>query len=349
MKVQELHDPAAWAEFTKENGGGILQSFELGELYSEVEEPCRYLVVRNDEGDLQLLAMVLRKPLAFGYSYYYCPEGPIVRGGDWSEPANVEALTTLNTYLRRRARRDHAVFAKIEPHVAQSAPMTKAFQTLSWRPSPVSLQAQHVAHVDISPSENDIWDNFKKNARYNIRYAEKQGVEVVRGQGPWELGMFSQLYHATAAEKNFSYRDKAYLEAFRQHLMEDRNLAEAYVAIHDGEPIAAAIVTYYGNESVYLYAGSSKRNQTLYGTYLIQWEAMKEAKRRGCTFYNMTGVAATADPEDAWAGLRRFKLKFGSEVVHLVGAHDAVYKPLLYQALSLGAKLRQLVRPGQTS
>lgn len=349
MKVEELHDRAAWADFTKANGGGILQSFELGELHTDVENPCLYLAVR-DAGEIQLLAMVLRKTLKFGYGYYYCPEGPTVKNADWSDPQNIEALAALNGYLRKRARRDSAIFAKIEPHIPESSAIEKTFAGLNWQRSSTSHQAEHVAHVDLSPSEDTIWANFKKNARYNIRYAEKQGVEVVRGQGPWEMAAFSKLYHDTAQERGFSHRDKAYLEHFRQHLMEDCDLADVYVAVHEGEPIAAAIVTYYGNEAVYLYAGSNKRNQTLYGTYLIQWAAMKEAKNRGCTFYNMTGVAATEDQDDAWAGLRRFKLKFGSTVVHLVGAHDAVYKPVLYRLMTLPAAARRLVgRPAQTS
>lgn len=343
MKVEELHDRAAWLEFTTRHGGGILQSFEFGELHGRVGEPCLYLVARDDSG-IRLTAMVLRKPLLFGYGYYYCPEGPIVRNGDWHSEENQCALVALKTYLRRRSWRDRAAFLKIEPHLPEDTAAGSAFRSAGLRRSPVSLQAQHVAHVDLSADEETIWGRFKKDARYSIRYAERQGVTVMRGRGPRELTMFAKLYHATAADKNFSSRDQVYLEQFRQTLMEDNDRAEVFVALHDGEPIAASIVTYYGQESIYLYAGSSKQNQTLYGTYLLQWEAIKEAKRRGCAVYNMTGVAPTADPEDPWAGLRRFKLKFGAEVVDLVGAYDAVYKPALYSLLTAGGRLRRLRR-----
>lgn len=349
MKVEELHDRAAWAEFTRENSGGILQSFELGELYSDVERPCLYLVAR-EEGIIQLTAMVLRKPLALGYTYYYCPEGPIVKRGDWNDDTNRAALRALIQYLRKRSIGDRAVYLKVEPHVSAGSGVRDTFKTVGLKNSMISLQAEHVAHVDLTRSQSDIWASFKKDARYSIRYAERQDVKVIRGRGPRELAMFSKLYHQTASEKNFSYRDKAYLEKFHQHLMEDRDFAEVFVALHEGKPISASIVTYYGNEAVYLYAGSDKRNQTLYGAYLIQWETIKEAKRRGCKRYNMTGVAGTSDTKDPWAGLRRFKLKFGSEVVHLAGAHDIAYKPLLYRALNAGPSIRKLaLGPKQTS
>ncbi len=346
MNVEELHDRAAWADFTRANGGGILQSFELGELYTKVEHPCLYLVVRDDEG-IRLAAMVLRKEMAFGYSYYYCPEGPIVRGGDWTDPHNQVALAAFKRYLRRRARQDHAVYLKLEPHVADDPGRQKTFQELGFARSRVSLQSEHVAHVDISSDEDTVWQNFKKDARYSIRYAERQGVEVIRGRGPWELSLFMKLYQATAKERGFPSRDKDYLEQFRQTLMEDRDLADIFIARHEGEPIAASIVTYYGDEAVYLYAGSAKANQTLYGTYLLQWAAIKEAKRRGCLVYNMTGVAATSDPNDSWAGLRRFKLKFGAEVVDLLGAHDTAFKPALYRLSQTTDVLRKLLRPAR--
>lgn len=342
MKVEELHDRAAWAEFTKANDGGLLQSFELGELHTEVERRCLFLVVR-EEGVIRLTAMVLRKPIALGYTYYYCPEGPVVKDGNWNDARNKLALAALNRHLRKRSFSDRAVYLKIEPHIPTAKETLQAFTELRFRPSKVSLQAEHVAHVDITRSETAIWDSFKKDARYSIRYAERQGVEIIRGRGPREMAMFAKLYHQTASDKSFSHRDKSYLETFRQHLMEDTDVAEVYVALCEGKPIAASIITYYGDEAVYLYAGSNKRNQTLYGTYLIQWEAIKEAKRRGCRRYNMTGVAASSDSNDPWAGLRRFKLKFGSTVVHLVGAQDYAYKPVLYRILSLGSAARKLV------
>jgi lipid II:glycine glycyltransferase (peptidoglycan interpeptide bridge formation enzyme) len=107
--------------------------------------------------------------------------------------------------------------------------------------------------------------------------------------------------------------------------------------------VAAILVTFIGNEAVYLYGGSSPQDRNVYGSYIVQWAGMQEARKRGCGYYNMTGVAATDDPADAWAGLRQFKLKFGADVVHLLGARDQVYKPLLYAAFTNADRVRRRV------
>lgn len=329
MKVEELHDAQAWLEFNRVNNGTIYQSFEWGEFRGSDGSAALPLAVRDGDGTLRLMAMVLRRSIGFGFCYYYCPAGPIVKG-KWSDPLNLEALSLLNRQLRKRARRDRAVFLKIDPYATAPALPQHWLREFGFKESPLELNSRHVAHVDISCPEADVFAAFKKDARYSIRYAERQGVQVISGRGPHELALFKKLYHATSESKGFASRDAEYLRGLQGQLMEQNDLARVYVALHHGEPIAASIVTFYGREAVYMYAGSNAANQTLYGTYLLQWEAIKEAKRRGCTVYDMTGVAGTSDPEDPWAGLRRFKLKFGSEIKHWIGAYDAPYSRTLY-------------------
>ncbi len=76
-------------------------------------------------------------------------------------------------------------------------------------------------------------------------------------------------------------------------------------------------------------------------TYLLQWEAMRWAKARGCHEYDLWGVpdedeaTLEANFEKRHAGLwgvYRFKRGFGGEIKRAAQALDRVYNPLLYRA-----------------
>lgn len=75
-------------------------------------------------------------------------------------------------------------------------------------------------------------------------------------------------------------------------------------------------------------------------TYAVQWAAMRWAKARGCTTYDLWGVPDepeetlerhfTERNEGLW-GVYRFKRGFGGQVVRTVGTADRVYNKLVYR------------------
>ena len=57
-------------------------------------------------------------------------------------------------------------------------------------------------------------------------------------------------------------------------------------------------------------------------TYLLQWEAMKHAKAKGCTVYDLWGAPDVFDESDSMWGVYRFKEGLGGKVVRTLGAWD---------------------------
>ena len=71
-------------------------------------------------------------------------------------------------------------------------------------------------------------------------------------------------------------------------------------------------------------------------TYLLQWEAMRWAKARGCSVYDLWGVpdaeeaaleAGFAVRSDGLWGVYRFKRGFGGDLKRSAGAWDRAYLP----------------------
>ena len=69
-----------------------------------------------------------------------------------------------------------------------------------------------------------------------------------------------------------------------------KDLCEILVAEYEGKPLAALFVARNGNRAYYLYGASTNEERNRMPTYLLQWEAMKWAKARGCEEYDLWGV-----------------------------------------------------------
>lgn len=65
-------------------------------------------------------------------------------------------------------------------------------------------------------------------------------------------------------------------------------------------------------------------------TYLLQWEAIKVAKEKGCTRYDLWGAPVAFDESDSLWGVYRFKKGLGATVQRTMGAYDLPLKPWLY-------------------
>ena len=66
------------------------------------------------------------------------------------------------------------------------------------------------------------------------------------------------------------------------------------------------------------------------GAYLLQWEAILEAKRRGQKRYNFWGVVKPEQTKHRFYGVSIFKRGFGGDDVAYVHAQDLVIAPLRY-------------------
>ena len=85
--------------------------------------------------------------------------------------------------------------------------------------------------------------------------------------------------------------------------------------------LASAIIMYYGHQGAYHHGASIPTK--IPASYLLQWEAIKEAKQRGKKFYNFWGIA----PDDAPAshpfkGITLFKTGFGGQKYELLPCQD---------------------------
>jgi lipid II:glycine glycyltransferase (peptidoglycan interpeptide bridge formation enzyme) len=106
----------------------------------------------------------------------------------------------------------------------------------------------------------------------------------------------------------------------------------------------------FGNRAWYFYGASSNMHRDRMPNHLLQWEAIRWARSKGCKEYDLWGVpdanlstleANFAKESNGLWGVYRFKRGFGGELKRSVGPWDRIYKPYLYRIYSIWLKTRK--------
>jgi lipid II:glycine glycyltransferase (peptidoglycan interpeptide bridge formation enzyme) len=109
-------------------------------------------------------------------------------------------------------------------------------------------------------------------------------------------------------------------------------MAEPLIAEVDGQPVAALMVFRFAGTAYYLYGMSRQEHREKMPNHLLQWEAMRHARRAGCLAYDLWGAPEVFEARDPLWGVYRFKEGLGGQLVRTLGAWDYPVRPWLYRA-----------------
>jgi peptidoglycan pentaglycine glycine transferase (the first glycine) len=151
-----------------------------------------------------------------------------------------------------------------------------------------------------------------------------------------DLNMLYRMYAETSVRDKFVIRDEAYYRNVWGKYMQSpmsggRPAAEPLIAEVQDEMVAAIFVFYFAGRAYYLYGMSRAAHRDKMPNYLLQWEAMKRAKARGCTAYDLWGAPDEFNEADSMWGVFRFKEGLGGSVVRTLGAWDYPASPFWYK------------------
>ena len=268
---------------------------------------------------------ILFRRLPPGLTVGYIPK-PMI-----SDPSNNQFWDEVDFASRKH----RAIFLKLEPDSWNDSPLSEGEGRV--RASPHNIQPPSTIIINIKNSEEEILARMKQKTRYNIRLAEKKGVTV----RAWDdIESFHKMMLVTGVRDSFGVHSFGYYKRAYE-LLHPKQMGEILVAEHDGKPLAALFVARNGKRAYYLYGASTDEERNRMPAYLLQWEAMKWARARGCEEYDLWGVpdedeatleASFETRHDGLWGVYRFKRGFGGEIKRAVQAMDRVYNPLLYWA-----------------
>ncbi len=334
--MRETH--ADWNAFVATHAHGtILQTTDWGRFKADFG--WDWELVRSGEGGALLLFR--RLPLGLG-TIAYVPRGPVV------DKKNEADLRTIVTRLEERARARRAWALWLEPEWLEGEGARERLRRAGFAPSTRTVQPPRTLQVDLHPEEETLLSRMKSKTRYNIRLAGRKGVTVREGAVE-DAQVYYHLMEKTGKRNEFSIHSQAYYRRALEIFL-PQGEAALLIAEVEGDPVAAIIVFALGKSAWYFYGASSNRHREKMPTYALQWEAMRWAKRHGCTTYDLWGIP-DADREtleeeftqrsDGLWGVYRFKRGFGGQVVRYVGLWEKTLSPLYPLALRARGLLRR--------
>lgn len=341
----------------------FLQTYEWGQVKAKYGWEPIYLIwdsegKMNEERDashlssfvfppsaaaLILKRRIIRNGFAARLSVLYSPKGPLL---DWTnESLRDRVLNDLQSFAKKQG----AIFLKMDPDMVlgTGAPegegdvpenngqaVMSELKRRGWEYSSDQIQFRNTVIIDLNPSEEELLARMKQKTRYNIRLAEKKGVSLCVGKLD-DLSMLYKMYAETSVRDGFVIRDEGYYKTVWTLFMNSTEpTCEPLIAEVDGEPVAAIFVFYFAGCAYYVYGMSRDAHREKMPNYLLQWEAIKRAKARGCVVYDLWGAPEVFDESDSMWGVYRFKEGLGGRVVHTLGAWDFAPSPLWYKMYS---------------
>ncbi len=266
------------------------------------------------------MALVVRHPLPFGLCWLEVPRGPLFE--------DEKSLEKFLTEVQKLAKKEKAIFVRLSPYEKLPAPSSQLPAALGDHHPETSLL------LDLTPTEEEILAQMKPKGRYNIKVAEKHHLVV---EPSLQVEDFYNILTQTGNRDGFGIHSQAYYQKMLDALGEK---AQLLVAKHEGKVIAGGIFVYLDEVGIYYYGASDHDFRKQMAPYLIQWEAIKEAKKRGCKTYDFLGIAPEGAQNHAWAGVTDFKKKFGGKVVDYPQAKDLVIRPFWYWVYKMRKKVK---------
>jgi peptidoglycan pentaglycine glycine transferase (the first glycine) len=340
----------------------FLQTYEWGQVKAKYGWEPIY-VVWDKQGNMQvekdvirlssfvfppsaaliLKRQILRNGFAARLSILYLPKGPLL---DWTNEAlRNRALDDLQSFARKQG----AIFLKMDPDVVlgtgipnnQDDALDNGGQAVmselkrrGWGYASDQIQFKNTVLIHLNPSEEEILGRMKQKTRYNIRLAERKGVSVRVGTKD-DLPILYKMYAETSVRDGFVIRDEGYYQTVWNLFMNSSDpTCEPLIAQINGEAVASIFVFYFARRAYYVYGMSRDAHREKMPTYLLQWEAMRRAKAKGCSVYDLWGAPDVFNESDSLWGVYRFKEGFGGKVIRTLGAWDFAPNPLWYKLYS---------------
>lgn len=317
--TKEINNKQEWEKYVLGcNPRSFLQSWNWGETNKLQGDKVIRLGFYEGK-NLRGICLLIKQEAKRGV-HFLVPGGPLI---DWK---NKKLAKYAISEIRRLAKENGAWFVRVRPEILDSSKARASIRQYGFVRAPIHLHAENTWVLNIDKSEEELLAGMRKNTRYSVRKSLEEGLNVRKSTDPKKTKILARLQKATVKRHGFVGFKKSLFTAQIETFGRD-NQAALFLIDKNKKPLVAAIIIFYGDYSYYHHSSSSEMARKTYASYLLQWEVMREAKKRGCKYYNLWGIAPSDNPKHRFYGVSVFKKGFGGKKVDWLHAHDIVISP----------------------
>ena len=167
------------------------------------------------------------------------------------------------------------------------------------------IPAVVASDLDVAESLMAIYHSKTRNA---VRKAQKSGLEVYHSGSEHHLRRLYELHVEGMQAIGVPAKNWSFFAATREHCVYDRDY-RVYVAEKDGLIVSALLVFFYNRVAEYYVPATLAEYRPLQPMSVLILEAMCEASRRGCLYWNWGGTQrsnkAVYDFKSSWGSIDR--------------------------------------------
>ncbi len=235
------------------NKSHFMQSHYFGEIM-KYKNFTPYYVGLKENDKLVATALLLKKKLIGNYCYFYCPRGYII---DYS---NYKLLNTFTNYIKKFAKKNKALFVKIDPDVKlhdldqdgnvlgnSHEKLVDYLEMLGYKHKGfntefVNEQPRFTFRLDINKSLDDIYKNIHPTTRKILNKGNQYHLNMYKGSIE-DIPKFYETMKDTAVREHLHLTPMEYYKNFYA-ILNKQNMSDLYIVevdIHD------LIITYEKN------------------------------------------------------------------------------------------------------
>lgn len=316
LNIQEITNKKQWEDFicsVSHDFPPFFQTWNWGEVQKKIGEKIWRLGLYNNKKLIGVASVTCID--AKRGKYLHLRHGPVLT--DYKK----EYIDFLMQFLSEKGKKLGAAFIRLSPLVHKQI-ATEILPGREFRDAQIHAMDAEVCWVlPLNQTEEQILQAMRKSHRYLIKKSLSLELEIERTKNMNKIKEFIPLYTKLAHRKHF-IAHKGIIEEFS--IFAKNNEALLFLARYDNKIIAGALIDFVNGMAIYRHSASDEAYRHIPAMYLLQWEVIKEAKKRGILYYNFWGIAPLDKPNHPWHGLSLFKTGFGGHVVEFVHAKDYV-------------------------
>ena len=338
MEIKPIINKDVWEGFLKEEKEKtFLQSWNWGEFQLKMGNKIWRLGVFDKEKIVGVA--LISKIKAKRGTFLLIQHGPILR-----DP-KPQSLDLLLQELKKIAKTEGASFIRMNPLWERTKENEDLLKKFGFRQSPMHANAYEATwKLDVSPEEEELLKNMRKTTRYLIRQTLKnQDITIEKSERAEDIEEYAKLNAEVAERQKFVPFSSEFIKNEFKVFSKDKQVL-LFLGKCKGELAAAAMVLFWSDMAFYHQAASRSKYARFFVPYSLLWEAIKEAKKRGCLLFDFWGyIDPQKQSRHPWAGPTLFKMGFGGKASEYVKTQDLPLSKA-YWLTCLFEKLRKIKR-----